>query len=200
MPIRLKSRCLALLGLLALVGGLVLAAGARADNKKPLAPPKQTPEQKQAADRAKKEAAKKKHLAEAETNGKLAEAIKEAYILLAAANADYGGHRARAMHHVRAAATTLDKEIQTGAWGAAQGSIAQKIKALQQDSVAARAGALAKYGVSIKENQPVSDALVLRSGVMLKELVPVLIKTKHPGVLASVRNALKEVDLALAKR
>ena len=185
----------------ALVAGLVLAAGGRAaDKKAPPPPPKETPEQKKAIEMEKKEAAREKHLAEAEMNGKLAEAIKEAYIVLAAANGDYDGHRASAMRHVRDAATTLDKEIQTGAWGAAQGSIAQRIKALQEDAVAAKAGSMAKYGVQIKENQPVSDALVLRSGVMLKELVPVLVKTHHPGVQGSVQNALKEIELALATR
>jgi hypothetical protein len=166
------------LGLFALLAGLVLTGAGRADKKSP----------------AKEVAEQEKKLAKEEFKGREGEVLKMAYILLSAANRDYDGHRGKAMHAVQEATKILDENILK------HGSVAQTIKAIQEDQVAARAKALDHLGVTVKENQALSDALVLRAGVLLKELAPVLATNKQKATLKHVERALEEIEFALATR
>jgi hypothetical protein len=177
MPACPGSRSLVLLGCVALFAGLTFTGEGRAQHKKP-APP----------------AEKEKKLIKEEFKGKEGEVLKEVYILLSAANKDYEGHRGKAMHAIQEACKLLDESILK------HGSVAQKIKAIQEDQVAAGAKALDKYNVPIREGQAVSDALLVRSGVVLKELAGVLAANKQPKTLSHVEHALKEIEIALAIR
>jgi hypothetical protein len=135
-----------------------------------------------------------KKLAKAEFDGKAGEALKEAYILLSVADKDYDGHRGRAMHEVQEACKLLDENLLKN------GSVAQKVKAMREDQVAAGAKALDKYSVPVKEGQAVSDALLLRAGVMLKEVGGALAEAKYTRTLGHVKAAMQELELARATR
>jgi hypothetical protein len=190
MPTRHSSpRALALAALLA---ALCLAAGAHAADKK--AAKEAAEQEKKAAEEAKKAEERAKQVAKAEFDGKAGEVLKEAYILLSAADKDYDGHRGRAMHEVEEACKLLDEGILK------HGSVAQKIRALREDQAAAGAKALDKYSVPIKEGQAVSDTLLLRAGVMLNEVAGPLAVAKYNRTLAHVRAAGRELELALATR
>jgi hypothetical protein len=190
MPTRyLPLRLLALAALLAALG---LAVAARAGDKKPAKAAAEA--EKKAAEEAKKAEERAKKLAKAEFDGKAGEALKEAYILLSATNKDYDGHRGKAMNEVQEACKLLDENLLKN------GSVAQKIKAMREDQVASGAKALDKYGVPIKEGQAVSDALVLRAGIMLKEVGGALAAAKYNRTLGHVKTAMEELELALATR
>jgi hypothetical protein len=178
------------LTLAALLAALGLAAGARAaDKKKPAAEA-----EKKTAEAAKKAEEEAKKVAKAAFDGKVGEVLKEAYILMSAANKDYGGHCGKAMHEVEEACKGLDANLLKN------GTVAQKIKAMREDQAAAGAKALDKYSVPIKEGQAVSDALLVRAGVMLKEISGPLAAAKYTGTLGHVRKAMEELEFALATR
>jgi hypothetical protein len=183
---------LRLLALAALLTTLSLAAGAAAGDKKAAKAAEEA--EKKAAEEAKKAEERAKKLAKAEFDGKAGEALKEAFILLSATNKDYDGHRGKAMNEVQEACKLLDENLLKN------GSVAQKIKAMREDQVAAGAKALDKYGVPIKEGQAVSDALVLRAGIMLKEVGGALAAAKYTRTLGHVKTAMEELELALATR
>jgi hypothetical protein len=191
MPTRYLS--LLVLTLAALFAALGPAAGARAADKKPSAKAAEEAEKK-AAEEAKKAEEEAKKRAKAEFDGKAGEVLKEAYILMNAANKDYGGHCGKAQHEVQEACKLLDENLLKN------GSVAQKIKAMQEDQAAAGAKALNRYGVPIKEGQAVSDALLLQAGVMLKEISGPLAAAKYNRTLGHVKKAMQELELALAVR
>ena len=188
MPTRPLPVCV--LTLLALLAALALATGAHAGDKKKGA----AETEKKTAEDAKKAEEEAKKLAKAAFDGKAGEALKEAYILMSAANKDYDGHCGKAMHEVEEACKGLDANLLKN------GSVAQKIKAMREDQAAAGAKALDKYSVPIKEGQAISDALLLRAGVMLKEISVPLAEARYTGTLGHVRNAMRELELALATR
>ena len=181
---------LCLLALAAVLAVLGLAAGARAADKKKAA----EAEKKAAEEEAKKAEEEAKKRAKAEFDGKAGEVLKEAYILMSAANKDYDGHCGKAMHEVTEACKLLDANLLKN------GSVAQKIKAMREDQAAAGAKALDKYSVPIKEGQAISDALLVRAGVMLKEISGPLAAAKYTRTLGHVRAAMQELELALATR
>jgi hypothetical protein len=198
--------------LVALLAGLVLAGAGRAapPNKKPPPPPaKEAPEpakkvaeedrkaekRHKALEEARKKAAEAaRRLVREEFKGNEAEALKEAYILLAAANHDYDGHRGRAMHEVEEACNILDVNLLK------HGSVAQKIKALQDDQAAAAAKTVSKGTATAHEVQAVSDAQLLNAGAIIKEVAAALDANKQPRVLEHAEAALKELELALTTR
>ncbi len=195
---RLHIRSLPLLLLAAALAGLLLAGEARAQKGAADAAKKAAEAARKAEEAAKNEAEKKAkaeaNLVKQEMNGKMSEAIKEIYILVSAANKDYGGHRGKAMHHIEEAAKIMDSHI------LAHGSVAQKVKAIQEDQAAGRAKAMDKYNVPVKEGQVISDALLVQAHVLLKQLAPTLVRTNHPGVLGEVEKAIGELELALTVR
>src|SRR4051794_31880205 len=67
-----------------------------------------------------------------------AEVLREAYLLLAAANHDYKGHRAKAMEHVHAAYQRLDHKVLR------KGTDRQKAVTEIEDTATARAAVVAK--------------------------------------------------------
>jgi hypothetical protein len=144
---------------------------------------KKTPEQK-AAEQAAKEQVKLNE----------AELLRDAYILMAAANHDYAGHRAKAMKQVEQAFKLLDNSVLK------KGTNQQKAATLQEDVVAFRAKIVAKYNLDIYEGQALSDAQLRMAGDLLVKIQPVLKQNKHTRVLTHVVNAATEITTALQVR
>src|SRR5262245_2483091 len=83
-----------------------------------------------------------------------ADLLRDAYVLLATANADYAGHRAHAMGAVQRAVKLLDRKVLT------KGTAAQKQATLAHDSAAAQAKIVDKYVQvpgGVKKPQLMSD-------------------------------------------
>jgi hypothetical protein len=182
MSARWTTHSLFLLGLATLLTPFAFTGGARAE----------TP--RGAAALAKEEEEQLRKMVREEFKGKEGEVLKEAYILMVAANHDYGGHCGKAQHEVEEACKILDKDILK------HGSVQQKIKAIQEDHAAAAAKSLSKGDAALHEAQVFSDTQVLKAGLMLEEVATVLAARKQKGALGHVEQAIKEVGLALKTR
>jgi hypothetical protein len=123
--------------------------------------------------------------------GHEAEALKEVYILLAAVNKNYSGHRAAAMKQVEEACTLLDKSILN------KGTIEQRVKALQDDAVAAAAKQQVANSAGSPEYQWSSECQVYIAGLLLQQVALTLHGNKQRAVLDHVRTAIGEIEAAL---
>src|SRR5262249_26449255 len=135
---RFRVRSYRLVGLAAAVLATVVFTGegqSRQQDNKP---------GKKAANQAQKAANQKENLKESE-------ALKAAFILMAMANHDYAGHRAKAMHHVEAAIKALDASVLKN------GTSGQMVVALKEEITAARAQFAAQHSTGVHESQAVSD-------------------------------------------
>ncbi len=128
------------------------------------------------------------------TISKEAEVLRAAYILMAGANHNYEGHRVKAMREVHAAVSILDRGILKS------GTDGQKMVALQEDIIAARAKFLAKHAAKVHEPQALSDLQMREAHRLLVELRGVLGRNKQPKVLHHVDRAIREIQLALKSR
>src|SRR5262245_48978768 len=123
-----------------------------------------------------------------------ATAMREAYLLLAAANGVYAGHRGKAMGEVRAAVKILDEAVLK------YGTPAQKAETVLQDTAAARARVVAKHVKGVKEPQALSDAQLRAAAGLLVGTRAVLAQNGQKKVLGHVNKAVAEIDLALRAR
>jgi len=123
-----------------------------------------------------------------------AEALGEAYILLAGANHDYDGHRAKAMHQVHEAIKILDAGILK------KGTPVQKAMAAQEERALAAAKEGAKAAPKVHENQKASDDQLRAAAKLLLEVRGVLAANKQVKPLEHVDNAIKQIDIALKVR
>jgi len=94
--------------------------------------------------------------------------LRNAYILMAAANHNYHGHRGKAMKAIERAVTKLDK----GA--AAQGNLGQKVLARQNEIQVEVAKFRARHAGKVHTPQAWSDLQVQEAGRLLVRLRPVL--------------------------
>ena len=132
--------------------------------------------------------------AEADVKFKEAEALREAYVVLAGANHDYDGHRVKSMGHIRSAVKILDQAV------AKNGSAKSKALSAFEDAVAASAKRATKQLPTVHELQAVSDAQLKKVAVTLAELRPTMVQLKQKNVLAHIDDALKELNIALKIR
>jgi hypothetical protein len=124
-----------------------------------------------------------------------AELLRKAYLLLLEGDADYDGHRAKAMGAVKDAVTALDKHV------TAFGTDQQKAVMAKESTEIAAAETARKKAGSMPENQLVSDALLTGAKEVLAELRPTLVQNKqHKTILAKVDSAINEIGLALSIR
>lgn len=123
--------------------------------------------------------------------GHEAEVLKEAYILLAAANKDYAGHRATAMDEVEAACKLLDASILK------KSTVEQRVKVIQDDRVAAVAKQQARNNTAVQEDALSADTQLYIARVMLQEAAVTLTTKKQAAVLKHVQTAIEEVQAAL---
>jgi hypothetical protein len=179
MPTRRTSFVLAAVLAALAPASLSLAAGKSA---KPAPPPPPSPSQE-----ARKEANAQKH-------GSEADVLLQAYVLLAAADHDYNGHRGKAMGATKAALDIVDHVAFHN------GNVQQKIRAKQQESAAAQAKRAAKAAGTVHEPQAVSDAQLRAAAALLQEVIPSLATHKGKRALGHAENALKEIGIALRVR
>jgi hypothetical protein len=165
MSARALLRSLPTLVLVALLAGLVCPAAGHAQKKK--APPP-----KGAVQKAHQE---QMHLLKSAE----ARALVQAFALLAGANHDYDGHRAKAMGAVEAAVKALD------------GNAAKAVAAIRQ---------AAKQAGVVHEKQADSDAQLQEAAQALGDVRGTFVKNKQPKVLGHVDAALKEIGIALKIR
>jgi hypothetical protein len=175
-----KDRLLPALSLGALLAGLACSGESHARREAP----------RQAKDPVRQAARQEAKFREAEV-------LRDAYLLLAGANADYAGHRVKAMHHVRQAVKILDHSVLN------KGTDAQKAATLIEDSAAARARVIARYvkGVKgVKEPQAQSDAQLRAAGQLLAQVRAVLHRNQRKKPLGHVKQAIAETNRALRVR
>ncbi len=123
-----------------------------------------------------------------------AQALREAFIVLAGANHDYNGHRVHAMSAVKAAIKILDGAIE------AQGSAKLKAAAAAGRAATARAEKKAHQDRTMHEAQRASDVQLLKAGDMLAQVRMVLARNYQKKVLSHVDNAIREVKMGLKTR
>jgi hypothetical protein len=124
-----------------------------------------------------------------------AHVLREAYILMAMSNHDYAGYREKAMGHVEVAVSILDASIMK------HGTNGQKVLALKEDIVAARAGFLARYDAALHESQLLSDLQMQVARVLLVNVHFVLNQDKRgKDVLHQVNTAINRINTALTVR
>jgi hypothetical protein len=132
--------------------------------------------------------------AQQEVKSKEAEILREAYILMAAANHNYDGHRVKAMHQVEEAVGILDKSIFK------KGTNGQRVLALKEDIAAAQAKFIAQHSAKEHEPQALSDLQMREAGAMLLNVRGALEKNQQGKVLHHVDEAIKQVNIALKIR
>jgi hypothetical protein len=125
--------------------------------------------------------------------GKEAQALMEVYILLAASEFKYGGHRAKAMDHIRGAAKSLDANTANMLNSAL---VQQKIAALQENN-ATLAAMWSMNGDEKRVRRYLSDAQLFEAGVIGSILANGLAVDERAGALMRVQEALKEIGVAL---
>ncbi len=123
-----------------------------------------------------------------------AELLRKAYLLLLDADADYDGHRGKAMLAVMAAFNALDNQVM------ANGTDKQKAVIQKERAAIAEAQKARSTAGAIQENQLVSDALLTGTNEVLAELRPTLVRNKRDKLLELVDTAIKEIDAALKLR
>jgi hypothetical protein len=178
MTSRFKVRPLPLMAVGALVACLTFTSPGYAQARK--APPQQNKQAQEAI-------AQQKKLVEAE-------ALRDAYLLMAGANHDYDGHRVKAMRHLEKAVGILDKSIM------AKGTAMQKAMTVLEDQAAAAAKGGAQATPALHENQRASDAQMRKALVLVAEVQKVLAQNKRAAPLGHVNDAIKEVNIALKIR
>src|SRR5262249_48792132 len=129
-----------------------------------------------------KQKTKQKAKATTEVKLKESEVLKEAYILMAGANHDYDGHRAKAMRHVEDAIKDLDTSIFKN------GTNGEKVVALEEEITAARAKFAAKRSVPIHEVQQLSDLQMREAHRLLVEVHGAMVQRIQQKVREHVDN------------
>jgi hypothetical protein len=186
----MRSTALPLLGWFALLLGLAFPAESQAQNKPKTPPtknpPAKTPPTKNPPARTPDKGAGTQ-LAEAEV-------LQNAYLLLLEGDADYDGHRAKAMHAVKEAFKTLDAQVM-------QNGTAQQKQAIKQATTAIAAAEKARNNAGVmQEKQQASDRLLAGARKMLLELRPTLVQNKQNKIVGHVDTAVKEIGIALSIR
>jgi hypothetical protein len=118
--------------------------------------------------------------------------LRQAYLLLNAANGDYAGHRAKAMNYLNQAIKILEVHI------AQKGMPAQETENIRQEAVRAYYKSQRKNAPAVIEPQIISDAQVFQAGQLLGQLRLVLARNKQNVILGHVDQALGEIRKALA--
>lgn len=126
-----------------------------------------------------------------ELKAKEARVIREAYILLAGANHDYLGHRAKAMDHLQTAVRVLEERL------ARNGSARTKLESEYEDAVAETAKRAQLLVLPVHENQMQSNIQLKNAAILLLELRPTTIKLDQRRVLHHIDRAVAELQIGL---
>ena len=207
MAIRRQYRSLAVLGVTALLAGLLLTGSSQAQNAPKPPPPKKAPPKETPKTDPKAKAEPKKQPAKAavahpakKADPKIGlkfeeeQALRKAYLLLAEANHDYNGHRVRAMNAVHAAGKILNADLMRN------GDAQVKKATIVEDVATARTAAAVRTLPTVHENQRISDAQLREAALLIKEVHSALIKNKQHTPGAHLETALRELRTALEIR
>jgi len=140
------------------------------------------------------QAAPKHEGAGMKTKGREAHILTSAYILLASANHDYDGYRAKAMNRIVRATNQLDAEVLK------HGSVQQRIKALQDGNAELVARINANQEPTISEPQVMSDAQLMLADALIQRVAPYVQSPQQKSVLTLLRDAHTEIGIALSRR
>lgn len=120
--------------------------------------------------------------------------LRTAYMLIAAANPNYHGHRVKAMNRIEQAVTILDKSVYR------QGTNGQKLLALQSEIKVEADKFRARHSGKVHTPQALSDLQVQEAGRLLANVRVVLAANKQVRVVKHVDAAIHEVQNALRAR
>jgi hypothetical protein len=126
--------------------------------------------------------------------GKEAHVLTAAYVLMAAANHDYDGHRARAMGHVGHVVNHLNRDL------LARGSIDQKVQAMRDAITKGVAREQANQQATVHERQAVSDYQMMVAGSLVQQVAMASASANQPWQLQHMSDALTEISIALSIR
>jgi hypothetical protein len=175
-----RRRPLPLLSVVALLVALALPAASQAQNKRK--PPPPPPPQKQG---------RAPSIAPGTLQFQEATALRQAFVLLAAGNHDYGGHRWKAMKAVKAALLPLDDFVLK------HGTAEMKAATALGKEAVASAEAAASKAPKVHEPPPASDALLRQAAQLLGQVRPTLVANQQQHVLNHVNRAIGEIKAAL---
>jgi hypothetical protein len=120
-----------------------------------------------------------------------AQALRMAYVALAAGNHDYAGKRVQAMHAIREGIRDLDAFVLKNGTGPL------KQATRRGEAAIARAGNRSRKAGAINEPQAVSDVLLRDAAGIVGLVRPSLAGDKQHDVLRHVDAALRDVNVAL---
>jgi hypothetical protein len=123
-----------------------------------------------------------------------AEVLRRAYLLLLEGNADYDGHRAKAMTAVKHAFKALDGHVSK------HGGPQQKQVMKRENATITAAEKARKNAGILQEAQAVSDARLGQAREILVGLRPNLANHAQPEILKHVNTAILEITTALKVR
>jgi hypothetical protein len=123
-----------------------------------------------------------------------ADTLRRAYVLMAAGNHDYDGHRVKAMGEVQAAVQLLHDHVMK------HGNARQRAVAAKEKAAIAAAREAANRVQMLHEPQATSDRQLRKAAEILAEVRPTLVGHKQKKVLEHVDRAIKEIGIALAIR
>ena len=162
---------LPLLTLPVLLASLLSAAESRADNKsKPVLPFTEQIKLEEAA------------------------MLRKIYVALAAANHDYDGHRAKAMHAAKTGFKILEGSVMK------HGTAEQKAAMVKENTAINKAEEATKKIRMLHERQPASDTQLRNAASGLAEVRPTLVTYQQKEVLKHVDAAVREIKTALIIR
>jgi hypothetical protein len=126
--------------------------------------------------------------------GKEAHVLTAAYVLMAAANHDYDGHRARAMGHVGHVVNHLNRDLM------ARGSLDQKVQAMKDAIAKGVVREQANQQATVHERQAVSDYQMMVAGALVQHVAMASAVANQPWQLQRMSDALTEISVALSIR
>jgi hypothetical protein len=125
--------------------------------------------------------------------GKEQEVLTSAYILLASADHDYDGHRARAMGYIQKASNILEVDVLK------REKVQEKIKVLKEANVVAQTNLKAQEDVALPA-QTVADTQLRMANALIHQVTVSLKASKRHDILEQVVAAHKEIETALTVR
>jgi hypothetical protein len=123
-----------------------------------------------------------------------AEVLREVFVMLADANHDYDGHRAKAVGQVKDALKILDASIMK------RGSPAEKAITAAEERMAKAAVAARDKGPQDVEAQKASDDQLRKARELLHKVHGALAESKQHKPAEHVHHAIEELDIALKVR
>ena len=123
-----------------------------------------------------------------------AQTLRQAYLVLAAGDHDYDGHRVKAMEAVKASLNILDRAVLK------HGTSQQQSATTQGQAAVANALTTAKQTPKVHENQTQSDKLLQQAAQLLGQVRTTLVQHKQQHVLTHLDTAAGEITTALKIR